>query len=47
MSDPLTVAGAGLAVLGSKDVLTKILGPSADYIGGELASLIEKCNINL
>ncbi len=47
MPDPLTAVGAGLAVLGSKDVLTKILGPSADYLGGELAGLIEKCNINL
>ncbi|TMP39887.1 hypothetical protein [Pseudoalteromonas rubra] len=47
MPDPLTIAGAGLAVLGSKDVLTKILGPSADYVGGELAGFIKKCNINL
>lgn len=45
--DPLTVAGTGLAILGSKDILTKVLGPSADYVGGELRGLIEKCNINL
>lgn len=45
--DPLTLAGAGLAVLGSKDLLNKVLGPSADYIGGEMKGLIEKCNINL
>jgi hypothetical protein len=47
LADPLTIAGAGLVVLGSKDVLTKILGPTADYIGGEAASLVKKCNINL
>jgi hypothetical protein len=47
LADPLTIAGAGLAVLGSKDVLTKILGPTADYIGAEAAGLVKKCNINL
>ena len=47
MPEPLTAVAAGLAVLGSKDILTKLLGPSADYIGGEMAGLIEKCNINL
>ena len=47
MVDPLTTVGAGLAVLGSKDILTKILGPTADYIGGEIRNLVERCNINL
>lgn len=47
MVDPLTSVGAGLAVLGSKDVLIKLLGPTADYLGGEILSLVEKCNINL
>jgi len=45
--EPLSTVGAGLAVLGSKDILTKILGPTADYIGGELQQFVEKCNINL
>ena len=45
--DPLTITGAGLAVLGSKDLLVKLLGPSADYVGGEVAGFVKKCNINL
>lgn len=45
--DPLTVTGAGLAVLGSKEVITKILGPSADYVGGEIKNFVQKCNVNL
>lgn len=45
--DPVTSVGAGLAVIGSKDLLTKILGPTADYVGGEIKGLIQKCNINL
>lgn len=45
--DPITAVGTGLAVIGSKDLLTKILGPTADYLGGELKGLVEKCNINL
>lgn len=35
------------AIISSKDLLKKILGPSADYIGGEIKGLVEKCNINL
>ncbi len=45
--DPVTVAGAGLAVWGSKDLMTKLLGPTADYIGGEASNFVAKCNINL
>lgn len=45
--DPITSIGAGLAVLASKDILVKILGPTADYVGEEMKGLIEKCNINL
>jgi hypothetical protein len=47
MVDPLTTAGAGLMVLGSKDLLTKLLGPTADYVGGEIKNFVERCNINL
>lgn len=36
-----------VAIFSSKELLQKILGPSADYIGGEIKSLVEKCNINL
>ena len=45
--EPVTVIGTGLAILGSKEVLTKLLGPTADYLGGEARGLVEKCNINL
>lgn len=41
----------GIAVVGgaiaSKDVLLKVFGPTADYIGGELKNLVQRCNINL
>ena len=49
MIDPTTSVsiGAGLGILGSKDILTKLLGPTAEYIGGEMKGLVEKCNINL
>lgn len=47
MLEPGVAVGTGLAILGSKDVLVKILGPTADYVGGELRGLVEKCNINL
>lgn len=39
--------GVGLTVIGSKDILLKILGPTADYLGQELKSVVDKCNINL
>ena len=45
--DPVTAIGTGLTVLGSKDLLVKLLGPTADYIGGETRGLVEKCNVNL
>ena len=45
--DPISAVGAGLAVLGSKEILTKVLGPTADYLGNETKNLVEKCNVNL
>lgn len=45
--EPTTAIGTGLAILGSKDILTKLLGPTADYVGGEVRNFVEKCNINL
>ena len=47
MVDPITSIGAGLSILGSKDIITKLLGPTAEYIGGEIKGLVEKCNVNL
>jgi len=34
-------------VLGSKDILVKLLGPTADYLGDQVSGLVQKCNINL
>lgn len=45
--DPITTVGAGLAVIGSRDILVKMLGPTADYVGGEVKNLVQKCNVNL
>lgn len=39
--------GTGLAILGSKDLVLKILGPSADYIGQELRDWTESSHRNL
>jgi hypothetical protein len=40
----LSVAGAAWV---SKDLVNKILGPTADYLGKEVALFAQKCNINL
>lgn len=45
--DPAAMVAGGLAVLGSRDLLNRLLGPSADYVGGEAKDLIKKCNVNL
>lgn len=47
MVDPDTLIGTGLLALTSKDVLGRLLGPTADYMGGEIKALVEKCNINI
>jgi hypothetical protein len=47
MVEPITAVGAGLAVLGSKDILNKVLGPTAEYLGAKTAGLVEKCDVNL
>ena len=45
--DPISVVGIGGVVLGSKDLLNKLLGPTAEYLGDEIAGLVKKCNVNL
>ena len=40
----IALAGGAIA---SKDTLLKVLGPTADYVGGELKNLVQRCNINL
>ncbi|MCU1750075.1 hypothetical protein [Pseudomonas sp. 6D_7.1_Bac1] len=48
MVDPITVStGAAAAAYLSKDGVAKLLGPTADYLGGELKSLVEKSQKNL
>lgn len=39
--------GAGLVVLGGKDIIVKLLGPTAEYIGQETKNLVKKCNLNI
>ena len=45
--DVTTVVGTGLTLWASKDMLGKVLGPTADYLGGGLKSTVEKCNVNV
>lgn len=47
MIDTNTIVGAGMAVLASKDLINKVLGPTADYIGEEIKHLVQKSNANL
>lgn len=43
MPEPTTLAATGMTVAYvSKDLLSKLLGPTADYLGGELANSVEK-----
>lgn len=40
MSEPITTVGLGaIAAYLGKDGLAKLLGPTAEYLGGELQSL--------
>ena len=48
MVDPITMsAGAVAAAYLSKDGVAKLLGPTAEYLGGELKSLVEKSQRNV
>ncbi|MBM9512929.1 hypothetical protein [Desulfogranum marinum] len=42
-----STVGAGLIAYASKDLVAKLLGPSAEYVGGEIKGLVDKCNINI
>ena len=42
-----TIGKIGFVTLGSKDLLLKLLGPSADYLGQEAQGLVKKCNFNV
>lgn len=48
MVDPVATVGAGAVIAYlSKDGLNKLLGPTADYLGGRVKGLVEKCDVNL
>lgn len=47
MVDPVTAGVGALVYLGSKDLLSKLLGPTAEYLGEKNKGLVEKCDINL
>lgn len=42
-----TGVAAGLTAIVSKDLIPKVLGPTAEYIGQETLGLAKKCNVNL
>lgn len=39
--------GTGLALIGGKDLIVKVLGPTADYLGDETKNLVEKSCENI
>lgn len=41
----LIAAGVGAYV--AKDIILKVFGPTADYLGQETKGLVEKCNVNI
>lgn len=48
MVEPITTGAAALAAAWiSKDGVQKLLGPSADYLGGEIKNLVEKSHKNI
>lgn len=48
MPEPITtIGGAAVAAYLSKDGVSKLLGPTAEYLGGEMKNLIEKSQKNI
>ena len=50
MVDPGTtnkIVTTGLVIWGSRDMLNKLLGPTAEYLGEKTKGLVEKADINL
>lgn len=48
MPEPITtLGGAAVVAYLSKDGVSKLLGPTADYLGGEMKNLIEKSQNNI
>ena len=42
MADPFTAIGIGAAAYAGKDVVTKLLGPTADYLGEGLREIVKR-----
>lgn len=47
MAELITLGGAAVAAYLSKDGVSKLLGPTAEYLGGELKDLVEKSQRNI
>jgi hypothetical protein len=48
MPEPITtIGGAAVVAYLSKDGVSKLLGPTAEYLGGEMKSLVEKSKQNI
>lgn len=45
--DPTSLSAAAGVVYLSKDAVARLLGPTSEYLGGELKELVERCQINL
>src|SRR4029079_4536468 len=41
------IVEVGAGAWASKEILAKILGPTAEYLGGEIKNFAQKCNVNL
>lgn len=41
------IVTVGASVWGSKELVGKVLGPTAEYLGGEIRNFAAKCNINI
>lgn len=47
MAELITLGGAAVSAYLAKDGVSKLLGPTADYLGGELRELVEKSQRNI
>lgn len=47
LADPTTIIVGGLVAYASKDLIAKVLGPTADYVGNETKDLVEASARNL
>ncbi|EGR7977952.1 hypothetical protein M2H39_20840 [Vibrio vulnificus] len=45
--EPEVLVGSGIAVLVAKEVIPKLLGPSASYVGESARNLLARCDVNL